>query len=458
MTSVADTQAGCISLRNVEKLYALQRAGLAQLWRGSAKTPDSIHRALAGISLDIPPGESVGILGLNGAGKSTLLQIISGTLRPTSGDVRAFGRISALLELGAGFNPEWTGRQNAEFQCVLQGVPNERLAETLRAIETFADIGSYFEQPTRTYSSGMFLRVAFAAAVTTDPDILIVDEALAVGDLRFQNKCYRRFEEMQERGCTVLFVTHSPDLVVRFCKRAIILDRGRLVFDGEPADAAKMYMNMITGAALRLSGSDAQSESAALACDGGKQIPDFAGQIRDATSNQSEEPPWEGALSSRSHYNSEELRSGDGHIEIVDALLHGGDFVEITDPIRPGQKLFLSVKIAVRRDLVSPEVGIIVRSKMHQVLSGATNWMIGGELPSLKSPTQIYMHWSFEANYLTGDYFIDVGTSDLIAGERRVGDLRQSLLHFSVSSPSPVFGLVDARINVVGWRQRVEAS
>ena len=245
-----DTRPLVITLEDVRKTYLLGHTPADRLREALGfGRPASVreHNAVDGVSATIRKGESIGILGVNGAGKSTLLQMITGTLKPTSGRVETRGRIAALLELGAGFNPEWSGRRNAELQCVLQGVPSANMAAMVADIEAFADIGAYFDQPTRTYSSGMFLRVAFASSVATAPDILIVDEALAVGDVKFQNKCFRRFEEMQEKGCTVLFVTHSPDLVTRFCTRCIVMQGGRMMFDGPPAGGVAYYLGLLHG-------------------------------------------------------------------------------------------------------------------------------------------------------------------------------------------------------------------
>ncbi len=207
--------------------------------------------ALKDISFNVGKGESVGIIGRNGAGKSTLLQIICGTLSPTSGSAQVRGRISALLELGAGFNPEFTGRENVYMNATLLGLKEEEIDERFDAICAFADIGEYVDQPVKTYSSGMYMRLAFAVAINVDPDILIVDEALSVGDEAFQRKCFSRLLQIKENGGTVLFVSHSASLVVQLCDRAVLLDRGELLLSGEPRMVVSKYYKLMYASAER---------------------------------------------------------------------------------------------------------------------------------------------------------------------------------------------------------------
>lgn len=198
--------------------------------------------ALKGLGFEIRRGETVGIIGRNGSGKSTLLQMICGTLVPSAGEVETFGRIAALLELGSGFNPDYTGRENVYMNCTVLGLSKEQIDQRFDSIVAFADIGNFIDQPVKTYSSGMFARLAFAAAIHVDPEILIVDEALAVGDFAFQFKCLRRLKELAAAGCTVLFVTHDIEQVQRLCSRALYLRNGEAVFYGEAGEACSRYL------------------------------------------------------------------------------------------------------------------------------------------------------------------------------------------------------------------------
>jgi lipopolysaccharide transport system ATP-binding protein len=205
--------------------------------------------ALRHFSIDVARGETVGIIGRNGSGKSTLLQILAGTLAPTEGEVLVNGRVAALLELGSGFNPEFTGRENAVLNGALLGIPGSEIESRLVEIAAFADIGEFFDQPVRLYSSGMFVRLAFAVATSVDAEILLIDEALAVGDVFFQQKCYRRLQELCDRGATVLLVSHSTIDIERFCRRAVVLDGGAVVFEGEPREAVRRYYLIEQGGA-----------------------------------------------------------------------------------------------------------------------------------------------------------------------------------------------------------------
>jgi len=196
--------------------------------------------ALSDVSFDLPKGQVYGIIGFNGSGKSTLLKIICGVTQPTSGQVEVWGKVSALLELGAGFNPEFTGRQNVYFSGILAGFSRSEMKLRYDDIIAFADIGDFVEQPVKSYSSGMVMRLAFSVAIHVDPDILVIDEALAVGDAKFRHKCMARIRVLKDK-CTILFVSHDMNAILSLCDRALWLDRGRMVMSGEPKEIARLY-------------------------------------------------------------------------------------------------------------------------------------------------------------------------------------------------------------------------
>ena len=223
-----------ISVKNIHKMYKLYASKMDRIYDALGVTPLSKykkHNALNGVSFDVAKGECIGIIGTNGAGKSTILKIITGVVSPTSGEIEVNGRISALLELGAGFNQEYTGIENIYLNGTMIGMSKEEVDEKLDDILKFADIGEYVYQPVKTYSSGMFVRLAFAVAINVDPEILIVDEALSVGDVFFQAKCYQKFEEFKNAGKTILFVSHDLSSIEKYCDRAILLNKGELVCD-----------------------------------------------------------------------------------------------------------------------------------------------------------------------------------------------------------------------------------
>lgn len=243
-------EASAISLRHVSKVYRMWNSPEARLqsifWQGLGRKDraQGLYRdfhALSEINLEIPRGQSLGIIGLNGSGKSTLLQMIAGTLQPSTGEVKLCGRLAALLELGAGFNPEFSGRDNVYLNAAVLGLTRQEVDARFPAIAAFADIGDFIEQPVKIYSSGMYIRLAFAVLTQVDPEILIIDEALAVGDFLFQQKCYDRIREFRKKGCTFLFVTHGMGTVLELCDRVIVLDRGKMIFEGDPKAAVDLY-------------------------------------------------------------------------------------------------------------------------------------------------------------------------------------------------------------------------
>jgi lipopolysaccharide transport system ATP-binding protein len=241
-----------VSVRNLTKRYRLfghPGDRIKQFFSLGLKQYHRDFTALQDVSFDIRRGETVGIIGRNGSGKSTLLQLICGILKPTGGTVQVNGRISALLELGAGFNPEFTGRENVYFQGALQGFTQAQMDERCDAIAAFADIGQFIDQPVRTYSSGMFVRLAFAVAIHADPDILIVDEALAVGDAAFQRKCFAQIDRLRAADCTIIFVSHDMGAINAHCDRAFLLEHGRLALSGPPKPLADRYLAGLEGTA-----------------------------------------------------------------------------------------------------------------------------------------------------------------------------------------------------------------
>ncbi|MEI8246368.1 MAG: ABC transporter ATP-binding protein [Lentisphaerota bacterium] len=237
-----------LSVKNVSKCYEMYGKPSHRLWQTLSMGRKTFYKefwALRDINFEVKKGECVGIIGRNGAGKSTLLQIITGTLQPTAGSVEVKGRVAALLELGSGFNPEFTGRENVYMNASILGLTKAEIDARFDEIVAFADIGDFIEQPVKTYSSGMMVRLAFAVQVVVEPDILIVDEALAVGDALFQRKCYARMEQLIEKGMTLILVTHDTDTVKRICKRTIFLKSGQQAFDGNAREGVLEYFRYL---------------------------------------------------------------------------------------------------------------------------------------------------------------------------------------------------------------------
>ena len=237
-----------IQVKHLDKMYKLYNKPSDRLRETLGfKVPVREHYALRDVNFQVERGETVGIIGTNGSGKSTILKIITGVLNPTAGEVKVDGRISALLELGAGFNMEYTGIENVYLNGTMMGFSKEEVDARLQDILDFADIGDFVYQPVKSYSSGMFVRLAFAVAINIDPEILIVDEALSVGDVFFQAKCYRKFEEFKKMGKTILFVSHDLSSISRYCDRVILLNKGVKLEEGSPKQMVDMYKQLLVG-------------------------------------------------------------------------------------------------------------------------------------------------------------------------------------------------------------------
>ncbi|HAF25337.1 MAG TPA: ABC transporter ATP-binding protein, partial [Blastocatellia bacterium] len=297
--------------------------------------------ALRDVDFEIQSGTTVGIVGPNGCGKSTLLQIISGTLAPTHGEVWHEGRIAALLELGAGFDPEFTGVENVYMNATLMGLSRRETDALFPAVERFAEIGPFLHQSVKTYSSGMYVRLAFAIAASVEPDILIIDEALAVGDAVFQHRCLRRIKELHERGTTVLFVSHDAAAVRALCSRAILLKSGKVVADGKPADVLNRYQKMIM-----------EREQAYEA----------------ESSSPSEALPAEERTVAAPSYT---YRHGDGSAEITGAELTDSARRQV-EIVETGEPLTLRVVTRFNRDVDDPVIGFLIRNR-HGIHAYGTN-------------------------------------------------------------------------------------
>jgi len=238
-----------IELANISKKYNIYDRPSDRLKELLTRNRRSYHRefwALKNISFNVERGDSVALLGPNGSGKSTLLQIIAGVLRPSKGSVTARGRITSILELGSGFQPDYTGRENVILNGIILGIPEKEIQRRLDEIAEFAEVGDFFDQPIRTYSSGMVVRLAFASMINVDPQILVIDEAMAVGDRRFQLKCLDKIRELRNRGTTLLFVTHEPNMVYKYCQSAVLLNGGQIMLKGSTDEVVPAYEELMS--------------------------------------------------------------------------------------------------------------------------------------------------------------------------------------------------------------------
>ena len=384
--------------------------------------------ALKDVSFEIKKGETVGIVGRNGSGKSTLLQLLCGILKPSSGAVEVDGRISALLELGAGFNPEFTGRENVYFQGAVMGIPKEEMELRFDDIASFADIGEFLDQPVRTYSSGMFVRLAFAVAVHVDPEILVVDEALAVGDVRFQGRCFRLFEEMKAQGRTIVLVSHNAEQIVRLCNRALLLENGSLCLNGSPKEVTNQYLD------LALSGNPSVGRAKK-----GNHVPSLVNW------NEAVELSSSAKFHLRKGYNPGEYRWGDRSAEIVDFSLEGCSVADVPRFLS-GERLGLSLLVAFYRGVDSPIYGLTLKSPDGITLF-ATNSRDFSSSPDSYGPRRCgdmqRVDFSISLHLTQGDYFISIGVAEDARGEAIPLDRRYDAIHIFVSNPNRHGGFVD---------------
>ncbi len=409
-----------INLRGVSKKYRLFLSPKERLKEALHPFRKQYHQefwALKEVSFDVLKGQALGILGCNGSGKSTLLQVIASVLQPTSGSVTVNGRVSALLELGAGFNPELTGRENVILNGVIQGISCNEMISRISEIEAFADIGEFFDQPVKTYSSGMFVRAAFAAAINVDPDILIIDEALAVGDARFQHKCFEKLAGFRAANKTIIIVTHSIHQVSNNCDRAILLDNGQVVLDGEPREVSDRYIELLFDEPV--SSIEEPASSAAVESGNG-----FDSITVDKINR----------IALRHSYCKSETRYGDGSAEVLDCILACGDILD--PPLYMNDKpITIFIKAAFYRAFEEVSVGFAIKTMEGvQIYSTNTNLLRIKGLKARAGEIKLYK-FNMILALSPGEYFLDAGVGENDGSVAGVpGDTRRSVAIVTLES------------------------
>lgn len=392
-----------LRIQNVSKIYRLYRRPFDRLTESLPflkHVPPVEFWALRDVSLTVERGEVFGIVGPNGGGKSTLLQIVSGIVEPTRGRVLASGRIAALLELGAGFNPEFSGRENVFLNGEILGISRREMELVFPEIEKFAEIGSFIERPVKEYSSGMYVRLAFATAIHVDPEILIVDEALAVGDAIFANRCIKKFEQLKRRGVTVLFVSHDLGLVKRLSDRAALMVNGRVAAYGSCSEVVNRYVGLVL-----------------------ERQPEAQLEARRTAS---------GAY-----------RHGDGVSRILDVELL--DSRGPTRSVEPGAPVTIRVRARAQRDLENPVVGMLIRNRLGIDVFGTNTRIEGVELGSVRAGETYEVDFSFDCLLTRQDYTLTVATQ---YAEGFSQDWLDDVLLFSVVDSRDVAGLANFKTKV----------
>ncbi len=354
-----------VSVRGVSKqyqLYARHRDRLKALLWPRHRGGDPFW-ALRDISFEVHQGQVLGLIGANGSGKSTLLQLITGVLQPTTGTVATYGRVTALLELGAGFHPEFTGRENALLNGVLLGLNEAEVRERLPRILAFAEIGDFIDRPVKTYSSGMYVRLAFSVAVNVDPDVLIVDEALAVGDAYFQQRCLKRMQELRAQGKTMIFVSHDTAAIKALCDRAILLDHGRIVADGPAPDVVMRYLQ---GFVLP---QEQRFPQPALT----------SGDDGEGSAARVERQEASGIEIERQLPNID-ARYGSGAARVLGLACYDPQGRR-SDDLQAGEALIVHISVRFERHVAQPNIGFILRDRLGSDLAGTNCILEGLRLP-----------------------------------------------------------------------------
>jgi ABC-type polysaccharide/polyol phosphate transport system ATPase subunit len=403
-----------ICVEGISKQYRIYRQPADRLKEMMSRGRWKTHRefwALRDVSFEVEQGTTFGIVGPNGSGKSTLLQIIAGTLEPTHGSVRHTGRIAALLELGAGFNAEFTGVENVFMNASLMGFSHAETEAMLPEIERFAEIGDFIYQPVKTYSSGMYVRLAFATAITAMPQILIVDEALAVGDAVFQHRCTRRLKEMQESGMTILFVSHDPGAIRALCSRALLLHSGRMEAIGKPTDVLNRYQKLIMAReeAYEAERPTPEEDTSISAADESGPAPVYA------------------------------YRHGDGSAQILRAELLNAGYHPI-ELVESGEPVLLRVRVRFNASAEAPVCGFLLRNRHGIHLYGTNTELQPADIGPTQRGQVIEVTFAFNCWLAPDTYSVTVA---IHSSEGVSFDWVDGLLFFRVMSTVPMEGVAN---------------
>lgn len=376
-----------IEIKNISKIYNLYNKPSDRLKEAlfSRKSRHTEFAALNDVSFNVNKGEILGIIGKNGSGKSTILKIITSVLTPTSGECIVKGKIAALLELGAGFNMEYTGIENIYLNGQMIGFSKEEMDKKLQDIIDFADIGEHIYQPVKTYSSGMFARLAFSVAISVDPDILIVDEALSVGDVFFQNKCYRRFEEFRERGKTILFVTHDMGSVIRYCNRCVLLNAGKKVAEGKPREMVDLYKRIMVG---QWNENEESSEEASSI----------------QSSNVKNDQLWKDQIST----NPDIEVYGDGRADIIDFGIFS-DTGDIGNNVYKGDYYSIKMRVRINEDNLNPIFAFKLRDIKGTELTGTNTMLEDIDTSQCKKGDIVTITFRQKQYLQPGQYLVSLG-------------------------------------------------
>ena len=424
MATLGATSDAAISVRDLSKRYEiynqphdrLKQSLYPPLQRLLGRAPRTYFRefwALRDVSFEVRRGETVGIVGRNGSGKSTLLQLICGTLAPTTGTVTTNGRIAALLELGSGFNPDFSGRANVHLNAALLGLPQSEIDARFDDIAAFADIGDFIEQPVKTYSSGMVVRLAFSVAINVDPDILVVDEALSVGDELFQRKCFSRIEAIKKSGSTILFVSHAGGAVVELCDHAILIDSGEKLAMGRPKVIVGNYQKLLYAPRDKF----AAIREAIRSSPGDREVatPEAAGRAQPAQPGASCERDSEEWLDPNLNPQTTlAYESRGAHIAKPEITTMSGRPV---NNLKCGRRYQLRYEVTFDCDAEDVRFGMMVKATSGTELAGVGSAPFGRGIEAVRAGSRMHVTFRFLCRMLPGTYFANAGCTGRIDGE-----------------------------------------
>lgn len=419
-----------IRVDDVSKLYKLYDKPSDRLKESLGLTRKKLykeHYALHNVSFDVKRGETVGIIGTNGSGKSTILKIITGVLNPSGGHVEIDGRISALLELGAGFNMEYTGIENIYLNGTMIGFSREEIDAKMQDILDFADIGDFVHQPVKTYSSGMFVRLAFAVAINIDPEILIVDEALSVGDVFFQAKCYKKFEDFKKMGKTILFVSHDLGSISKYCDRVVLLNRGKKLAEGTPKEMVSMYKRIMVN-------QDKAEEIAAHQMDMSSLEEDGEKEIKEAAC----EGQW------KNHYNLnpdvDEYGNGAAEIEDFAIIDENGNY---TNAIVKGTRFRLKSKVKFKQDVHDPIFTYTFKNIQGVAITGTNTMYEKKDVPLAKEGETYVATFEQDMFLQGGEYLLSMSCTGYKNGDFQVYHRLYDVCSVTVVSDKNTVGFYD---------------
>lgn len=412
-----------ISVEHISKMYKLYRGRADRLKDAlhlSRKKSYQEYYALSDVNFQVKKGETVGLIGTNGAGKSTLLKLITGVLTPSEGQIEVNGKISALLELGAGFNYEYTGMENIYFNGTLMGYTKEQMEKKVPQIVEFAGIGEYINQPVKMYSSGMFARLAFAMAINVEPDILIVDEALSVGDIYFQSKCFKKMDEIKRNGTTVLLVTHDMSSVVKYCDKVVVLNHGKVVKEGNPKEMVDIYKKIL----VNQYDEKEPEETAKLPV---------------------EKDSWMSQLS----INEENVLYGSGKARILDFGLFD-EKGNVTGLILKKSTFEIKIKVQFEEDVEYPIFAFTIKNARGAEVTGTNSMFERLEVPIARKGEIYVVTFNQRAMLQGGDYLLSFGCTGYENGEFTVYDRMYDVVNLTIVSEQDTVGSfdIDSKVSI----------